>query len=300
MERNLFERFLNREKIIFRRDVPLSRYTTFKIGGKVDYFLEPRTSGELSRIVQVSNRYGIRKFILGNGSNLLVQDGALEGAVLWLGRLNNVKRKGKNLVVESGYTLSKLVKESVALGLSGLEVLVGIPGSLGGAIRTNAGGRYGQISDLISLVEGVSKNGRPLSMDGRDITFGYRDSHLDNFIITRAILKLREDNPEKIRRRYSQILAEKRRTQPLGAASAGCIFKNPQGISAGRIIDQLGLKGTRVGDAYISEKHANFIINGGRASARDVMGLIKIIREKVKEAIGIELELEIKIWQNCV
>ncbi|MCM8796169.1 MAG: UDP-N-acetylmuramate dehydrogenase [Candidatus Omnitrophica bacterium] len=293
-------------KIKIRFDVPLDKYTTFKIGGPAKYFLEPKNTEELIRAVKLLKRYPPRAkggklpiLILGSGSNILVMDKGIEAVVIHLNSAYFKKislKKGQRLQVGSGARLSRILSFSRRHNLSGLEFLAGIPGTLGGAIMMNAGIPDKTIADRIENVTVMDYNGRIKTLAKKEIKFTYRSSNLSKYIILSATLKLSKDK-NSVKEKIKYYLKKRYLTQDLMYPSAGCIFKNPPGESAGRLIDLCGLKGKRIHDACISKRHANFILNLGKARAKDVLRLIRLVKKKVKKKFHINLEPEIKIWK---
>ena len=275
----------------------LRKLTTFHIGGRAQHYFAVRDLSALRETLSFIRKNKLRYYILGSGANLLVQDKVLKGAVVKLsGNFTALTRRGNTVTAGSAVTLSKLVKFCAENNLSGAEFLWGIPGTVGGAVKGNAGTKDRAIGKLVKSVTGVSGLGNTEVFAGRDITFGYRCANIgDIFIITSVELTLHKSRKNVIKKNIENY-REKRNRQPWGY-SAGCIFKNPAGNSAGALIDQAGLKGYRIGGAEISSRHANFIINKtGRAKAADVWRLIKLIRKKVWDVHGIKLDLEVKVW----
>jgi UDP-N-acetylmuramate dehydrogenase len=281
-----FRAFLREQDVPVRSEEPLGRFTTMKVGGPAELFVEPRDEVQLAAVVRAARECDVPLRLLGSGANLLVRDPGVRGAVVRLSRLD--RRQG--LHVQAGYNLSKLVKETVSEGLAGLEVVAGVPAAVGGAVRMNAGGRHGEIADSIRYVDVMDPDGGIHRLRKREVGFRYRGTELGDSIVVAAGFELRPD-PE-VRGRYETILGDKKRTQPLGSHNAGCMFKNPPGGQAGRLIDEWGLKGERVGGAHVSKKHANFIINEGGATASDVLRLVDVIRSRVP----VPLELEVLVW----
>lgn len=281
-----FGALLRERDVPVRFDEPLRRYTTLKVGGPADLFVEPRDEEQLGTVVRAARECDVPLRLLGSGANLLVRDGGVRGAVVRLSRLN--RREG--LHVQAGYNLARLVKETVSEGLAGLEVVAGVPAAVGGAVRMNAGGRHGEIADAVRYVDVMAPDGEIRRLPKPQVGFRYRGTGLGDAIVLAAGFDLRPD--EGVRDRYETILGDKKRTQPLGSHNAGCMFKNPPGGHAGRLIDEWGLKGERVGGAHVSRKHANFIINEGGATASDVLGLVDVIRARVP----VTLELEVLVW----
>jgi UDP-N-acetylmuramate dehydrogenase len=273
---------------------PMSRHTSMKIGGPADALVIPRDLDDLKEVVLGARQEGISVFLLG-GTNLLVKDGGIRGIVVKMSRFQKVIQKGESLYAESGLSFPKLSWHALKAGLSGLEFACGIPGTLGGAIVMNAGTREGEIADVLASVTIMDLDGNVKEHSRDQLEFGYRESRLPKGIIVGASLKLKPAPPAEIKARMDVSLNHRRKTQPLELPNAGCIFKNPVGDSAGRIIDELKLKGRRIGNAQVSEKHANFIVNRGKATASDVLALLDEIRARVKREKGIVLDLEVKI-----
>jgi len=274
----------------------LSGHTSFGIGGPAEFFFRPGSRPELVRTVCRCRHAGLPVRLLGQGTNLLVSDSGVSGAVICTRGVRHVSIGTRSIFAECGARLSQLVKASIECGLSGLEPLAGIPGSLGGAIRMNAGTGSGCIADVLDEIIVLAQDGSLHSLRCSQAGFGYRSSKLGGATVLAASLKLLPLEPERIRQAVRANLAAKAGSQPMRAASAGCIFKNPPGDSAGRIIDSLGLKGTALGGAMVSDRHANFIVNIGRATSADVLALVELVRRRVFEANGIRLELEIDVW----
>lgn len=275
-----------REKgLLVRSEEPLWPHTTMKIGGPAEWFVEPRSIEELAAVVET----GAPLRVLGSGANLLVRDAGIRGGVVRLNRMN--RRHGD--YVEAGANLPTLVKETVAEGLGGLEGLAGIPASVGGAVAMNAGGRHGEIGAVVRSVD-VLEGGAVRRLAREEIGFRYRGTALGERIVLGAELVLAPD-PLAVEK-YDEILAAKKATQPIGCHNSGCMFRNPTGMHAGRLIDESGLKGKRVGGAHVSRRHANFIVNDGGATADDVLRLVDHVRDTVRRKFGIDLELEIVVW----
>jgi len=274
----------------------LARHTSFRIGGPAEFFFRPETRPELIRTICRCRRAGMPVRLLGAGTNLLVNDRGVSGAVLATSHVRQIEQSGDTIAAECGARLSRLIAISAGSGLSGLEPLAGIPGSLGGAIAMNAGTNRGCIADVVADVTVLTPAGELDVLQPREIGFGYRSTKLAGAAVLSATLKLKPSSERNVRSAVRQNLRAKAIAQPLGEPSAGCVFKNPPGDFAARIIDGLGLKGRTVGGARVSEKHANFIVNLGWATAADVLELIEIVRNAVFAARQISLELEIEVW----
>ena len=281
-----FDTFLTERGIPVRLDHPLAPYTTLKVGGPADYFVEPRNPEDLADAVRAARDCDLPVRLLGSGANLLVRDDGVRGVVLRLTHLN--RRDG--LHVQAGYNFARLVKETAAEGLAGLECLAGIPAQVGGAIRMNAGGRHGETADAVAYVDVMTPACEIRRLTRDQVGFRYRGTSLGDAVVLAAGFDLRPG--DGIRERYEDVLSQKKSSQPLGTHNAGCMFKNPPGGHAGRIIDQCGLKGLRVGNAHVSERHANFIENDGGATASDVLKLV----ERIQSRAPVPLELEVLVW----
>ncbi len=304
---------------------PLKNHTTFKIGGPAKFFIEPKDHNDLKLLLNLIKRYNLPLFVIGRGSDLLISDKGINGVVL---RLNvpyfkKLSYRDNYLNAGSGVLLSRVVLFTQGHGLSGAEFLAGIPGTVGGALAMNAGiarkiknprlsGRQEKsppkadpptaekiknIGDLVETVTVLDYNGKIKTLHKKDIEFGYRRSSLSKYIILGTSIRLAKENKKKINERIKKYINYRKSTQDLSKPSAGCIFRNPTGHSAGRLIDLCGLKGKRVGDAAVSLKHANFILNLENAASRDVIKLMDFIRKKVNNKFNINLTPEIKIWQ---
>lgn len=283
---------------ITRRDERLSAHTWLKVGGPAEYFIEPRDALELSRVVKVCHASEIPVRLIGGGSNLLVRDEGVEGAVVSLSHesFSRIEVEGNIVRAASGALLSQAISASVKAGLAGLETLAGIPGTVGGALHGNAGGRAGDVGQFVTGVTVLTAMGETFQRSEDELEFGYRFSSINELAVLDGTFTLQPDDAEAITARMRKLWIVKKASQPLTFQSAGCIFKNPRGMSAGALIEQAGLKGTRIGEAEISERHANFIVTHEGATAGDVLKLIDAARDKVAEQFGVDLELEIQIW----
>jgi UDP-N-acetylmuramate dehydrogenase len=279
-------------------DEPLGPYTWMRIGGPAQFLVRPRNPDELLEVVRYCHEEQIPVRVLGGGSNVLVRDEGVSGAVVQLvdESFARVAIDATTVRAGAGGLLSQLISHSVKAELAGLETLSGIPGTVGGAIRGNAGGRSGDIGQFVDSVTVMSAKGEITTRRGNDLWFGYRESNIDELVILEGTFTLQPGDSQEITRRMRKLWIMKKATQPLSFQSAGCIFKNPRGLSAGSLIEQAGLKGIRVGQAEISDRHANFIVTHPNAKSDDVLRLIDLARSKVSEQFGVDLELEIKIW----
>ena len=281
----------------FFENEPMSKHTSYGIGGPALAYIIPKDKNDLTAILNHANNYKIPVYFIGSGSNLLVSDDGIEGIVLSPQKsLKKLEINDNFIIAESGVMLGKLVKESIKRNLTGLESLVGVPGTLGGALIMNAGAFGGEISNYLVSVDVITSKGKLISYNSNEINFSYRLSSFkpDEFILV-AKFELTYEDPIIINDKRKKASSGRKTNQPLRFRSAGSVFKNPKGYAAGYLIEQVGLKGTRIGDAEISNHHANFFINHGNASAANIKKLIELAREKVFQEFHIELELEIKM-----
>ena len=280
-----------------KRCEPLAVRTTFRIGGAAAFFLEPPDEDAFADAYAASRRSGLPVRILGGGSNVLITDEGVRGVVLSTAGLRGptgAAEQGK-VRAQAGTSLSGLIRWAVRHGLAGIEGLAGIPGTVGGAVCMNAGGRDGTIGERVATVWCLGRDGKTFARQGRDVRWGYRSTDIGE-PVTAVELLLDRDRPAKIRERIETTLAAKLESQPVAEMSAGCFFKNPRGASAGKLIDDAGMKGKRVGKACVSSRHANFIVNLGGATADDVLALCGQVRERVREQHGVLLENEVRCW----
>jgi len=283
---------------ILQRDEPLSRHTWLRMGGPAQYFVTPRTETELLEVISTCRHQQLPIHILGSGSNLLVREAGVQGVVVRVVEplLSEIRIEGTSLTAGGGTLLSHVVAEAVRAGLGGIEYLVGIPGTIAGAVVGNSGGRTGDIGLLITSVRVLTQEHEIAVRRGDELSFSYRRSSIQDLLILSATLELMRDNSEELTRRMRKNWIMKRSTQPLADQSAGCIFRNPRGLSAGSLIEQCGLKGVSIGTARISERHANFIVTESGATSKDVEQLISRIQKAVAEKFAVDLELEIRVW----
>ena len=280
----------------FSADEPMSRHTTFKIGGNADIFVLPRSEEELIFAINAAKSAGIPAFVCGKGSNLLVSDNGIEGAVICLTEMKGIVIENENVTVAAGQSVQSLCLEVQKAGLSGLEFAYGIPGTVGGAIYMNAGAYGGEFADCIVSVKYLDPSGEIKETEGKEAEFGYRTSvfQKNGGTVLSVRLKLGADEPEKILCRMNGYLSRRKEKQPLEFPSAGSVFKRPEGNFAGTLIEKSGLKGEAAGGAAVSEKHAGFIVNTGGATSKDVKTLIDRIQKKVLKDSGITLQCEVK------
>lgn len=284
---------LNLEKI--EKDISLSTLTTYKTGGIAKLVVYPNNINNLKQMLKLIHKYNIKYFILGKGSNTLFSDKEFNGVIIKLDKLNNFKIKQTEIYVESGMILSELVQASVKNELTGLEFAIGIPGTIGGAIYMNAGAYGNNMSNIVKSVIVLNEKFQIKELPLEKLKFDYRYSIFQankNLICIAANIKLEHGNHDEIAGKIKENLLKRKNSQPLEYPSAGSVFRNPEGNYAGKIIEELGLKGKNIGGAEISTKHANFIINKNNASSSDILNLIKLVQKEVKDKYKIDLKLE--------
>jgi UDP-N-acetylmuramate dehydrogenase len=285
---------------IVQRDFPLGKMTTFGVGGPAEYFIRPRTDEELRDVLDRCRKEGLDVRVVGRGSNILVRDEGVKGAVIQLDEESFGRIAFEEDLCRAGAAapLPQVVGAAARQGMAGVECLVGIPGSVGGAVRMNAGGAFGDIGQTVERVKVMSGDGQTFYREREDLAFAYRRSNIAARFVLEVELRLMPDSPRAIKDRLKKIWIIRKNTQPMTAASAGCTFKNPRQVSAGLLIDQAGLKGLTAGGAAVSRKHANYIVvkDPEHATAADVEALIDQVRKTVGERFQINLELEIEIW----
>ena len=277
-------------------DEPMSKHTSYGIGGPARAYVTPKNKEDLVSILKFSKDNNIPSYFIGSGSNLLVSDDGIDGIVITLGKsFNKLEINKNNVFAETGVMLGKMVKECTKRNLSGLESLIGVPGTLGGALIMNAGAFGGEISNYLEYVSVINMSGDEKKYQQKDIKFNYRNSSFsDNEILINANFKFLFSDQKTVSKNKIKASGGRKSSQPLRFRSAGSVFKNPSEGAAGYFIDKAGLKGTKSGDAEISNVHANFFVNHGSATAKDVVRLINIARKKVYNEFGVMLELEIK------
>ena len=281
-----------------REDETLAPYTWLRLGGPAQYFAEPTTPEELAALAARCSEQGVPIRLIGGGSNILVRSEGVGGVVVQLtaAAFAEIHADGNSLHVGCGAKLAHAISISVREGLAGLEQLVGIPGTVGGALRTNAGARGGDIGQYTAGATVLTRGGQLIQRERNDLHFAYRHSSLDELVILDAVFELDTDEPREIARRMQTLWIVKKAGQPLGNPNAGCIFKNPRGSDAAEVIEQAGLKGARIGGAEVSSRHANFIVVDRDATSDDVLRLIDQMREQTANRLGVELEAQIEVW----
>ena len=279
-----------------KKNESLSRHTTFRIGGPAKYFIEAKTSEELALALDFAKKNKLKTFFLGKGSNVLFSDKGFNGVVI-KPAFSRVEVQGDRIIAEAGASLHKLINIAMNHSLTGLECVCGIPGSVGGAVAMNAGVGKSAIGDKILRVWGLDKSQILKVKSQKECKYNYRKSIFQkgSMVITRVEFQLAKGDKKQIRETIKQMWAKRLEKQPYDLPSAGSVFKNPKGRFAGQLIEEAGCKGMRVGDAEVSEKHANFIINAGKACAKDVESLMDLIQKQVRRKFKIKLEPEIVI-----
>ena len=281
----------------------LSKYTTYKVGGNARVLVYPKDVDKLIELMEILNLNKIKYFVLGNGSNVLFSDNTYDGVIIKLDKFDDIEFQDNIVRVGAGYSLVKLSQEAAKLGLAGLEFASGIPGTVGGATFMNAGAYNSDMKSVIKSVKVLTPDLKIITLTNSEMQFGYRDSflqHSKGYICLEVILKLWHGDKDILAEVIKDRKLKRKRTQPLEYPSAGSVFRNPDGMYAGKLIEDLGLKGYQVGGAKISEKHANFIINVGNATASDIREIIDVIREKVLEEYNIKLRVEQRLvnWDD--
>lgn len=285
------------EKDSILTDEPMSRHTTFRVGGPADFFVTPKTKEDVRDVIRVCKEVGMPYYIIGNGSNLLVSDAGYRGVIVQIYKeMNEVKVEGDLVKAQAGALLSGIAAKALGAELSGFEFASGIPGTIGGACVMNAGAYGGEMKDVLESVTVLTGEGKIIELGRNELELGYRTSVIakKGYIVLGAVLKLERGDGEKIKT-YMDELKEKRVTkQPLEYPSAGSTFKRPEGYFAGKLIEDAGLRGFQVGGAQVSEKHCGFVINRDHATAADIMELMRQVQIRVKENSGVDLEPEVK------
>lgn len=278
-----------------KENIPARYITSMRVGGNIRYLVYPYDDEDIYETLEFCKKKGVNYYVMGNGTNVIFTDEGFKALIISTRAINRIEKDGNLFCGGSGALLPEMVAHASRNGFGGIESLIGIPGTLGGGVVMNAGS-YGQEIGDVFYSALIMKGDRILEVKGDEIKFSYRWSNIGEIgIILKVYLRLQMSDREKIKKNMIEAFKKRKKTQPLGYGSAGCIFKNPPNDSAGRIIDNLGLKGKSIGKAEVSKTHANFIVNKGKASARNVIDLIKFVRNEVYSKTGILLELEVKI-----
>lgn len=287
---------------IVRYDEPLKNHTTFKIGGNCIALIEPREVSDIVETIKICRENSIKFFVIGNGSNLLVPDEGYNGVIIKLkSEFSTIQVEGEYLIVNSGAKLSEVYTVAYENSLTGFEFASGIPGTIGGAIYMNAGAYGGEMKDIVESVQVLDLDNFELrELKNEELEFSYRKSIIqrENYIVTTIKLKLQKGNKEEINAVYEDLRERRNSKQPLNFGSAGSTFKRPEGHFASKLIEDAGLKGYHINDAWVSEKHSGFIVNKGNASYKEVMELIEYVQKVVFEKFGVKLETEVRILKD--
>jgi UDP-N-acetylmuramate dehydrogenase len=276
----------------------LAHRSWLRLGGPAEFFAEPNSVDELAALVRRCRNEDVPIRLLGGGSNILIRDEGVSGMIISLTSpaFTQIRISGARVTAGGGVKLAHAISETVRAGLAGLEPLVGIPGTIGGALHGNAGSRAGDIGQWACRATVMTRAGDIVHRNREDLVFAYRQSSLDELVILSGEFQLEQDDPTQLTKRMQKQWIVKKAAQPLSHQNVACVFKNPRGMSAGALIEQAGLKGTRVGAVEVSQRHANFIVAGEGASSQDVLRLMDLIRSRVAERLGVELETELEIW----
>ena len=292
----------NKLNCVVRYDEPLKNHTTFKIGGNCIALIEPREISDIIEAVKICRENSIKFFIIGNGSNLLVPDEGYNGVIIKLkGEFSTIQVEGEYLIVNSGAKLSEVYTVAYENSLTGFEFASGIPGTIGGAIYMNAGAYGGEMKDIVESVQVLDLDNFELrELKNEELEFSYRKSIIQrkNYIVTTIKLKLQKGNKEEINAVYEDLRERRNSKQPLNFGSAGSTFKRPEGHFASKLIEDAGLKGYHINDAWVSEKHSGFVVNKGNASYKEVMELIEYVQKVVFEKFGVKSETEVRILKD--
>ena len=291
------------EKLRLEWNVPLAKYTTFHIGGPAECFISARNSEEVQMVLQFCKEHQVDLHILGNGSNLLIADEGVAGIVLYIGRrMQEIQVNGTEIIADAGARMALVSRAAAEASLTGLEFAFGIPGTIGGGVIMNAGAYGGELSQVVTKVEAFDRDGNLHVLEGDKLCFGYRKSTLKThgYIVSKVYMNCQPGDQEAIKALMADLGQRRRDKQPLEYPSAGSTFKRPEGYFAGQLIEQAGLKGSSIGGAQVSEKHAGFIINKEGASGKDVRTLIGFVKNTVYEKFGVELEPEYIFWDSNI
>nr|WP_295278224.1 UDP-N-acetylmuramate dehydrogenase [uncultured Blautia sp.] len=291
-----FQEILGNDRVLEAE--PMSKHTTFRIGGPADLFVAPENTDEIKKLIAICKEEEVPYFILGNGSNLLVSDKGYRGVIMQLYRsFGQITLKENEIHAQAGALLSGIAAMAREASLTGFEFAGGIPGTLGGAVVMNAGAYGGEMKDVLKEVTVLTPEGEIVTLQADELQMGYRTSVVKEagYIVLEAVISLKEGNPEEIKNRMQELAAMRSSKQPLSYPSAGSTFKRPEGYFAGKLIMDSGLRGYQVGGAQVSEKHCGFVINAGNATAKDVTTLMADVQRIVMEKFGVKLEPEVKL-----
>lgn len=274
----------------------MKEQVSFRVGGPADFLVLPKTSEELCKVLSFLRSESIPYYLMGNGSNLLVRDKGFRGVIVKTREIDGIEVDGSTITAGAGALLGKTASAALDAGLTGMEFASGIPGTLGGAIVMNAGAYGGEMKDIVKSVDVITDAGEKLTIDGADCDFGYRHSVIQEhpgWVVTRVAIALSPGDHEVIEAEMNELNRRRREKQPLNYPSAGSTFRRPEGYFAGKLIQDAGMKGFRVGGAMVSDKHSGFVVNVDDATAEDVLAVIHAVQDKVKEKFGVELQTEV-------
>ncbi|MGL4991394.1 MAG: UDP-N-acetylmuramate dehydrogenase [Sarcina sp.] len=293
--KDILVKYCGEENVIL--DAPMREHTCFRVGGAADILVTPSTAKEIANIVKTCMDNNIPYIVLGNGSNILIKDGGIDGIVIKLEKMDNIEVNENEIKAQCGAMLSNVSKTATSNGLTGAEFACGIPGTIGGAVFMNAGAYNGEMSYIMKEAEVLDKDGNIITLHRDELELGYRTSAVmtHGYIVLTATIALENGEKEKIENRVIELTQKREDKQPLEYASAGSTFKRPEGYFAGKLIQDSGLKGFTIGGACVSEKHSGFVINKGGATASDVLAVIKHVQDTVKEKFGVDLHTEVRI-----
>lgn len=293
--KNILSEYCGEENVI--ANAPMKEHTCFKVGGPVDILVTPSNADQIAKIISVCGDYKVPYLVLGNGSNVLVKDGGIEGVVIKLENMNNIEVNGDEIKADSGAMLAKVSKAALENDLTGAEFACGIPGTIGGAVFMNAGAYNGEMSQIMKEAEVIDKDGKIFTLSAEELELGYRTSSImtHGYIVLTATVKLQKGEQEKISNRVNDLTKKREDKQPLEYPSAGSTFKRPEGYFAGKLIEDSNLKGFTIGGACVSEKHSGFVINKKGATAKDILDVIHHVQETVKKNFGVDLHTEVRI-----
>ena len=299
MKQKMYEAFCNAvgEKQVLMEE-PMKYHTTFRTGGTAEYFIKPKSVDEVSKVMELCKEYSLPYYVIGNGSNLLVSDEGFRGAVIRIGReMSDIQFEGNQVIAKAGVSLAFLATEVCKRGLTGFEFATGIPGTLGGAVAMNAGAYGGEMAQIIQSAVVLDQSGQIRELSLEELKLGYRTSVIqkEDYIVIEARMEFKPGVQGEINSRCAEFKKAREEKQPLEYPSAGSTFKRPEGLFAGKLIMDAGLRGSSVGGAQISEKHCGFLINRGEASAKDIVQLMKQVREEVYNQYGVTLEPEVRL-----
>ena len=289
------------EKLHIEWDVPLAKLTTFKIGGPAECMITAKSASDVEEVIQFAKANQVPLHILGNGSNLLVDDEGVNGIVLYIGRaMSAITVNGNEIIAEAGARMAQVAKAALDASLTGLEFSFGIPGTIGGGVIMNAGAYGGELCQVVTKVEAYDKDGNFYTLANKDLNFAYRSSLLkkEGYIVTKVYMECKPGDQTEIKALMNDLSARRIEKQPLEYPSAGSTFKRPEGYFVGKLIEDTNLKGFAVGGAKVSEKHGGFLINDGNATCKDVRALIAYIQAKILEEYKVELEPEYVFWEK--